>query len=61
MFFTLKLNDCVDKTCSRELADKTDNWYPKVGAKHTWQVYVISELKIKLFCFLFQAPLNEFS
>ena len=26
-------------------------WYPKVGVKHTWQVYVISELKIKLFCF----------
>ena len=26
-------------------------WYPKVGVKHTWQVYVTSELKIKLFCF----------
>ena len=26
-------------------------WYPKVGVKHTWQVYVTSELKIKLFTF----------
>ena len=25
--------------------------YPKVGVKHTLQVYVISELKIKLLCF----------
>ena len=25
VFFTLKLNDCVEYTCSRELVDKTDN------------------------------------
>ena len=25
MFFTLKLNDYVEWTCSRKLADKTDN------------------------------------
>ena len=26
-------------------------WYPRGGVKRTWQVYVTSELKIKLFCF----------
>ena len=26
-------------------------WYPKVGVKHTQQIYVTSELKIRLFCF----------
>ena len=31
--------------------DCTIIWYPRVGVKHTWQVYVTSELKIKLFCF----------
>ena len=25
--------------------------YPAVGVKHIWQVYVTSELKVKLFCF----------
>ena len=31
--------------------DCTIIWYPKVGVKHTLQVYVFSGLKIKLFCF----------
>ena len=34
--------------------DCTIIWYPKKGVKHTWQVYVTSELKIKLFCFYFK-------
>ena len=25
--------------------------YLRVGVKHTWQVYVTSQLKVKLFCF----------
>ena len=32
-----------------ELANKMDNG--TVSYKHIWQVYVTSELKIKLFCF----------
>ena len=31
--------------------DCTTTTYPAVEVKHTWQVYVTSELKIKLFCF----------
>ena len=45
-----------------EFANKNDNFnlnngayminpYPIVEVKHIWQVYVTSELKIKLFCF----------
>ena len=26
--------------------------YPKVEVKHIWKVYVTSELKVKLFCFI---------
>ena len=26
-------------------------WYPRMGMNHTWQVYVTTELKIKLCCF----------
>ena len=32
--------------------------YPRMGVKHTWQVYVISELKIKLLCFFTYHGIN---
>ena len=32
--------------------DCTIVWYPTVGMKHIWQVYVTSDLKTMLFCFL---------
>ena len=33
--------------------DCTIVWYPTVGMKHIWQVYVTSDLKTMSFCFFY--------